>query len=385
MPLTNLVCNTPATPLLHLDTNADSKTDTHTDSEKTIRRIDYISRFGVYLLKGGMDETMLQKQLSYYACGRYPMYMYDEKRLKEDVHMAIDKAQLEWFEPNKESFADMVKNWVATNQRQFSLQDGYRQLRLIHVPEMGHFRTVIARLLDSGFIKRVGKKGGVYQVVDRNLNEVDWQNTDEEFCPLWLPFELGSIAVIPYGSIILIAGAPGSGKTATLLNIVMENMKNSDVHYFSSEIKASTFKRRVAKFPYISPDQWRVRFYNKGDNFEDHIKNKRGDLNVIDYLEVHNDFYLVGEYLHKIHENLGQGIAVVALQKNPGASTGRGGWHTVEKPELAIALDHGKAKVVKIREVNPENENPIHKEYHFELKDGCQIIKKMGWHYPVVK
>ena len=97
MPLTNLVCNTPATPLLHLDTNADSKTDTHTDSEKTIRRIDYISRFGVYLLKGGMDETMLQKQLSYYACGRYPMYMYDEKRLKEDVHMAIDKAQLATF------------------------------------------------------------------------------------------------------------------------------------------------------------------------------------------------------------------------------------------------------------------------------------------------
>lgn len=377
--MTNLVCNNPVTPMRHVVTQ--------TDQEKTLRRIDYISRIGTYLLKGGIgreaNDKTIGKHLEFYALGRFPgTYLGNEKRLKEDVWMAVQKANREWFQPSQESFAEMVKSWVVTDMREFSLQTCYSELKLVTVPEKAYCRQIISRLVADGVLKRIGKKRGVYQVIDKELDEIDWQNTEEEFCPIWLPFGLGSIAVIPYGSIILIAGAPGSGKTATLLNIVMENMNQSDVHYFSSEIKASTFKRRVAKFPYISPEQWKVRFYNKGDNFEDHIKNKRGDLNIIDYLEVHNDFYLVGEYLHKIHENLGQGICVIALQKNPGSSTGRGGWHTIEKPELAIALDHGKAKVVKIREVSTDHENPIHKEYHFELKDGCQIIKKLGWHYP---
>ena len=372
----SLVCNTPATPMQHLATNA--------DTDKAIRRIDYISRMGVLLLKGGIDETTLSKHLEFYACGRWSgTYMYDEKLLKEDVHTAIQKANMEWFEPSQESFADMVRNWVATKQRQFSLQDGYNELHLQHSPAKKHFRTVLSRLIEDGTIKRIGKRSGVYQAVDKKLDEEDWLNMEEDFCPLWLPFDLGQIAVIPYGSIILIAGAPGSGKTGTLLNIVLENMDRFEVNYFSSEIKSSTFKRRISKFPYKAPEDWKVRFYMKGENFEDHVKPGKGQLNIIDYLEVHNDFFLVGEYLHKIHEKLDGAVAVIALQKNPGVSTGRGGWHTIEKPELAIALDHGKARVVKIREVNPEYENPIHKEYHYELKDGCQFIKKMGWHYPM--
>ena len=373
----SLVCNTPATPMQHVVTE-------RSDAEKAIRRIKIIAQAGTYFIRGGLDASTLQKHLEYYAIGRYnSTYIYDEKLLKHDVHLAISRAEREWLQPSKESFAEMVKNWVVTDMRQFSLQTCYNELKLVTVPEKANCRQVISRLVVDGVLKKIGKKRGVYQTIDNDLNEIDWQDTEEELCPIWLPFDLGDIAVIPYGSIILIAGAPGSGKTATLLNIVMENMNQSEVHYFSSEIKGSTFKRRVAKFPYTSPDQWKVRFYDKGDNFEDHIKSNKGDLNIIDYLEVHNDFYLVGEYLHKIHENLGMGIAIIALQKNPGSATGRGGWHTLEKPELGIALDHGKAKVVKIREVNPEHENPIHKEYHYEIKDGCQFIKKMGWHYPM--
>ena len=198
--MTNLACDTPVTPLQQVATES--------DSAKAIRRIDYISRVGVYFLKGGMDETILQDHLGYYALGRYPgTYTGDEKALKEDVHMAIDKAQLEWFEPNKESFADMVRSWVATKERQWSVQNGYAELRLLHPPEKSHFRQIVSRMLKEGKIKRVGNNSGVYRCVDKNMASVDWKAASEDTTPIWLPFELSDKVIIPPGSIILISGS----------------------------------------------------------------------------------------------------------------------------------------------------------------------------------
>jgi len=373
--LNNLVCNTPTTPMLHVATP--------TDAEKAIRRIDYISRFGVYLLKGGMDETTLQKHLKHYACGRWPVtYTGDEKTLQEDVHMAVDKAQLEWFEPSVQSFANLVQEWVSHQDGTFSLQKGYSELRLTTLAEKKHFRTVIARELKKGSIKKEGSNSGVYAPVKGDIVEEDWKNSDESKAPLWLPFDLGSIAVVPYGSICLFSGSPNSGKTATLMNTAYENMKEFNVHYFSSEIGPGAFKRRAAKFPYTNTDDWNLKFYQRSGDFEDCIISGKGNLNIIDYLEVHNDFWKVGDFLNKIHGALNEAICIIALQKNPGSDTGRGGFHTLEKPQVAISIDHGTAKCVKLKEWAEGYENPNHKIYDFKLIDGCQFKKVMGWHYP---
>ena len=367
----NSTCDTPVTPLRQVATPA--------DAEKAIRRIDYISRFGVLLLKGGLNELDLPKHLSFYACGRFPMYMYDEKMLQEDVHMAIDKAQLEWFEPSKESFAEMVRSWASNKQRQWTVNSGYAELRLLQPAEKGHFRVVIGRMLKEGLIKRVGNNSGVYRCIDKNMASVDWKSASEDAVPIWLPFELSDKVIIPPGSIILLSGSQGAGKTAVLMNMVYENMKRFDCHYFSSEIGPGAFKKRISKFPYSTPDNWSVEFYQRSDNFEDVMKKGKNVINFIDYLEVHADFWKVGEYLHNIHAALSDSICVVAIQMDPGRKMGRGGSHSLEKPELSIAINNGTATITKVREFVGD-ENPNGKEYIYKLVNGCQIIKSVGWH-----
>ena len=372
--MTELVCNTPVTPLRHVVTP--------TDAEKTIRRIDYISKVGVHLLRGGMDEQVLPKHLEFYACGRYSgTYMADEKSLREDVHMAIERANLHWFEKSKESFAEMVKNWVVTKLRQFTLQTCYNELHLVTPAEKANCRQIISRLIKDGVLRRVGKQSGVYRYVDKKQESVDWKVASEDSVPIWLPFDLSDKVVIPPGSIILLSGSQGAGKTAVLMNIVYENMKRFECHYFSSEIGPGAFKKRISKFPYSTPDNWEVEFYQRSDNFEDVVKKGRGVLNVIDYLEIHENFWQVGEFLHNIHAALGDSICVVALQMDPGRKMGRGGSHSLEKPELSIAINSGKATITKVREFVGE-ENPNGKEYIYKLVNGCQIIKSVGWHTP---
>ena len=180
-----LVCNTPATSVPHIATRS--------DAEKEIRRIAVIAKAGVYFIKGGLDETTLQKHLEFYALGRWSgTYMYNEKLLKENVHEGIHKANLEWFEPSKKSFAETVKEWARLQDGTFSLQNGYNELRLTTAAEKKHFRTVISRILEKGVIKKVGSQSGVYAPVKNELHEEDWKNANESKAPLWLPFDLES-------------------------------------------------------------------------------------------------------------------------------------------------------------------------------------------------
>ena len=373
-----LVCNIPVTPMQHVVTES--------DSAKAIRRIDYISKVGVYLLKGGMgaeaDDATLRKHLEFYALGRWSgTYTANEALLKDDVWIAAEKANRNWFQPSVESFAAMVKSWVVTKERQWSTANCYTELRLVTPAEKANCRQVISRMLKDDRIKRVGTRSGVYRTVNKDLEGENWKDAPEGTVPIWLPFGLSSMVVIPPGSIILISGSQGAGKTAIMMNCVYENMKNFECHYFSSEIGPGAFKKRISMFPYSTPDNWDVEFYKRSENFEDVVKKGKNVINFIDYLEVHADFWRVGEYLHNIHANLGDSIAIVALQKDPGRTTGRGGSHGQEKPELSIALDGGKATLTKVREFVGDD-NPNHKQYHFKLLHGCQIIKTLGWHKP---
>jgi hypothetical protein len=227
-------------------------------------------------------------------------------------------------------------------------------------------------------------QAGVYRKIQSDCEPQDWQNASDAAVDLWLPFGLDNIAVIPPGAIILVAGEPNAGKTAFLLNIARENMRKFNTHYFSSEMSKGAFKRRAEKFPDITANQWDVKFYERTDNFVDVIKGGVGNLNIIDFLEIYENFYLVSKHLADIYKKLKGAIAVVALQKNPGQDDGRGGTFTREKPILSIALSPGKAKITKLKEWNEAvTENPNRMEYYFKLVDGCRFIKTQGWHRPI--
>jgi len=242
-------------------------------------------------------------------------------------------------------------------------------------------------LVGAGILERVGRKRGWYRLVESDCEELNFLKADDNPADIWLPLRLSEYVQIHYGNLIVIAGAPNSGKTAFVLNIVKENMlKDWDVSYFTSEMEAGELKLRLKKFPDISLDQWRFKAYRRGGEFSDVIKPGRNSLNVVDFLEVHDEFYIIARRLKEIHDKLCGGIAVVGLQKNPNQDTGLGGWRSMEVTRLAIALDWGKCKIVKAKNwVDPEK-NPNNWVTSFKLVDGCRIIQSQeGWKREVKK
>ena len=120
----------------------------------------------------------------------------------------------------------------------------------------------------------------------------DWSEASTEPVNLWLPFELSSpdFSVLTPGDIVLIMGSPNSGKTAATLSIAKENRNNWNVFYFSTEISAASFNRRIKKFKDASIEPSEIKFSDDFSSFTDVIQPGVGNLNIIDYLEVYKDF-----------------------------------------------------------------------------------------------
>jgi len=301
---------------------------------------------------------------------------FPEKEILAKVESAIKRIK----NRNRNLTAE-VREWINITWGNISITDAYQNITNITNADRPKITVIMNRLVKEGVLERVPNRNGVFRRIESEIEEEDWVNACTDTVGLWLPFELNEMIEIPPGNIILFAGAQDAGKSAIQMNIAKENRSKWNVHYFSSELNAGAFKSRMNKFADLDINRCPIKFYSHSANFHDVIKTGENDLNIIDYMEVHKDFWLVAEYLSQIHRKLGQAICVVALQKDPNALYGRGGSFTQEKPILSISLDHGKAIISKFKG-EFKGENPRGKEYHFKLIDGCRFKKIRGWHNP---
>jgi len=324
------------------------------------------------LVKGGMGDENILKYLLFFASHCDPPFPEKEVLAKiESAKNRISKADL--------NISEEVRDYVLTTDGYFLTTDCFNRLQVTTRSEKKAVVAELLRLKTKGIIERHGNKNGCYRRLESDCEPEEWQNACTDTVDIWLPFGLNEMISIMPGSIVLFAGAQDAGKSAVQMNIAKENMRKWNVHYFSSELNASAFKNRMNKFPDLSVDQCPIKFYPRSANFHDVLKTNKNDLNIIDYLEIHDSFYKVSEYLARIHGKIGDAVCIVALQKDPNALYGRGGSFTQEKPILSISLDHGKAIISKFKG-EFQGENPRGKEYHFKLLDGCRFKKIRGWH-----
>jgi hypothetical protein len=327
-----------------------------------------------YLVKGGMPVENIRNYLHFFASNCNPPF--PEKEIQAKIQSALDRSKT-----REKSLTQDIRDWISVTWGNFSVTSYYKAQQIVTSDEKTKCRVIFGRLVKEGLIERIPDKNGWYRKIEADCEPEDWQDASTESIDVWLPFGLDRIAEIQNGNIILIAGEPNAGKTAALMNIARENMHKFKVHYFSSELGKSGFKRRADKFPNLSTDQWKINFYPRAANFADVIKQGEGNLNLIDYLEMYDNFYLVSKHLADIYNKLNGAIAVIGLQKNPGQDDGRGGSFTREKPVLSLALSPGRAKITKLKEWQEGKDNPNGKEYQFKLVDGCRFIRVSDWHY----
>lgn len=226
---------------------------------------------------------------------------------------------------------------------------------------------------------RPERRAGWYHQIDQDLEPLDWLDVDTTPEGIMLPFNLNKIVEIFSGNVILVSGCRNAGKTAILLNIVKDNMHLYDVTYFNSEMDGTEFKKRLTQFDDVSLNGWRFKPYRRRCDFADVLEKGKGNLNVIDYLEIYENFYEIGARINEIWEALDGAIAVIAVQKPMSRKIPLGGELSLDKPRLVLAVDKGKVTILKAKNWAPGVEHdPDGKVLYFKLLKGANLMPLIG-------
>jgi hypothetical protein len=163
-------------------------------------------------------------------------------------------------------------------------------------------------------------------------------------------------------------------------------MATHEVHYFSSEMGDRELKKNLRRFNDLLPEHWTVKFHERSSNFADVIRPDA--MNIIDFLEVTDDFFLIGKHIKEIFDKLQKGIAIIAIQKDPHKELGRGSSMSIEKARLYLTLDFDTANRrttfrIKKAKLWATDTNPNGMELSARLTSGMQY-EYTPWGLPVV-
>jgi len=285
--------------------------------------------------------------------------------------------------------AEKIIEWLAVSgdTREFHRRDIIADLSLIYDNNPDHkklnyeqLNRALKTLCNAGIIEPSPTRTyGWYRPVNKTLIEQDIQSAEGDAADVWLPLGLSDVVKLFPGDIAIFAGTPNVGKTAFTLNVARENAaKDYEIHYFNSEMSGIELRERVEMFG-AGWDAWKnVHFYRRSENFHDVIFPGKNVINVIDFLQVHTDFYAIGATLFEIHKRLGDSICIINMQKNPGQNTALGGYRTLELPRLALAIEGGKCKISKAKAWRNKEKNPNGSSCQFKLVHGHNLIPYNG-------
>ncbi len=325
------------------------------------------------LVKGGVTDPEARQVLTILA--KNCIVPEDKVNPEKWARQKIESA-LKYAERKDINIAQEVANWVTVTSGHFSVTSCYNELQLVTKRQKTAVRVAIRRLVQKGILEKRGQRDGVYRRIETECEEIDWRNAPTQDLDIDWPLGLSALTKIYPGNIIVVAGVPNCGKTAFLLNFIKKNMSEHKIHYFNSEMGGAELRMRLGKFKDVNLADWTMKVWARSGNFADVIKPDA--VNVIDFLEVHNDFWKVGEMLKDIHDRLKRGIAVVALQKSKEKEVGRGGDMGLEKPKIYLAMDPGRITIIKCKEWRG-NENPNGLSMTFKLVGGSKFSETSLW------
>ncbi|MBE3145211.1 MAG: hypothetical protein IMZ61_15035 [Planctomycetes bacterium] len=269
-----------------------------------------------------------------------------------------------------------IEGWIEdTGGRWFSAREIDREFDLRARKDKQNRWIILKRLCVKGELEKHPTKSNEYRFISELRDEMDWFNADlGNFLPIRFPLELERHCRIYPKSIIIVSGVFNTGKTAFMLNVAEMNMHSFPVKLFNSEMGPEEFKLRLNASG-ASLEEWhqQVKVYERNRDFSDVIFPDA--LNIIDYLEIEEDFFAIGKEIGKIFRRLTTGVAVIALQKKAGATLGRGQEFSVEKARLAVSIDPGELTIVKAKNwADPAGPNPNGTILKFKLVQGYKFI-----------
>lgn len=326
------------------------------------------------LFKGGAEYSEVEyiiKHLANYCTPPFPSK--DALKKVESAYKKIDSG-------TGGNITARVREWVLCEPSVVSVRDCYNSLCFVSSREKDAARQAFRTLVSSGEIVPIEGRRGEYRRIDRDLNRIKLSGgVYEDEIDIKYPFHLQKYYRTLSKTVMIVCGEPDSGKTAWMLNFVHKNIYTAplDLHYFTSEMGPSEMLDRASSIPGFDAKEWdkRLSIWERENKFEDVIYPNA--INIIDFMEIHERHWEIGEMIYKVWSKLKKGIAIIALQKDPAKDNPKGGIAAREKPRVSITLKAGSKDkfnvmvIDKIKNWRNRLHNPKGVEIEFKLVNGC--------------
>ena len=323
------------------------------------------------LVKGGMQDFAVKQVITALALSCVPPFNLKEAESK--VESAIERCN-----QRNRLIAAEVRDWVDGYKGYFNITDVYRDVYAVTKAQKTAVRVALHRMAEKGQLQKHLTKAACYRRVESVSDPIDYLSAPTQDLNIRWPLGIHNLVRMYPGNIAVVAGTSNAGKTAFLLNFVEKNMDKHKINYFSSEMGSVEVRTRLEMFD-RDLESWNFQCFERSSNFEDAIR--PGEINIIDYMEMEDNFFQVSGKLRAIHDAMkGQSLTIVAIQKKHGADTGRGGEFSLEKPRLYLSIDPNRCKIVKAK--NWVHANPNNLECEFSIVNGSVVEKRTEWQLP---
>jgi len=271
----------------------------------------------------------------------------DEEWIKDKVESALKRENAK-----KRNLKQEIEAWISLQDTYIYLTDTLQNLQVLTKEEKNNAYVIFNRLVKEGKIEKWGAGRGCYRIIDQEIKRTRFIKEKIEDFPIILPFNLNDLCKLYPKSVIILAGSKGSGKTALALKIALDNQNMIPVRYMHSEGGDEEFSERMQNWGIQDESQIRFEPIKCSRNFHDYVTDEK-KIFIVDYLEVHQNFYEVAIPIKKIHDKLEKGIAIICLQKKAGYLLGRGDEFSQEVARLYLSMDYLKEELcTKITIVN---------------------------------
>jgi hypothetical protein len=259
---------------------------------------------------------------------------FPEKELQAKIKSVFGRITVK-----ERNLMEEVHEWCLLQKGSFKTTDVRHELHITTKTEIKNLSVIINRLQAQGVIEKFGDVRGAYRTKDeKDRLEMRFIEEDIPEFDIKLPFGLSNIVSIYPKNIIVIAGSKSAGKTSMLLRIVMDNRDKHEIIYLNSEMGDEEWSVRLKKFGIFKQADMRFKALGVSKNFHD-MMDEGKKIFIVDFLEIHKDFFEVAKPIRLMHEAIKNGICIIAIQKKQGELLARGGEFSMEKSRLYLSLD----------------------------------------------
>ena len=282
-----------------------------------------------------------------------------------------------------------IDKWLEIHKGEtFELDLVCRQLQIIERENRHYVAQKLSYEVQVGKLEKLNR---IYRYINKDKDTIDWQNSDiNKTLNINFPkgrdgtkFGFDGYVCISPGDIIVIAGVSNMGKTTFAQNFLWENMDNYSCVLMGNEYTPVKFKRRISRMAWNNPlgEDGKPKFelIRRLENWADIVEPDK--ITIIDWIALPaNELYNIGHVIQRIQSKVGNGIALIVLQKDEASPLGRGRAFSEELSSLYLTIDKKRMTVRKAKEWF--GHDPNREVYGFDITGGGTEFRNIR---PLVK